>query len=127
MKLMKKKIQYKNYSLFPFRKKKLLLFPLNFVRDVVNLVTFTLGITVGWPVPILPKLQSNESPLPGEPLTLDEISWIASVVCIGGLVGNVFFGFAMNVFGRKKTLLFTAIPAIVSILYADIENFTGDS
>lgn len=79
----------------------------------VNLLTFTYGVANGWPAPILPKLQSDESPLPGEPLTLDEVSWIAANICIGGFIGNIFFGFALDVLGRKKSLLFMALPATV--------------
>lgn len=80
----------------------------------MNLLTFTYGIACGWITPILPKLETVDSPLPGDPLTLDETSWIASIVCVGGITGNILFGFAMDVIGRKKSLLIIVVPAIVS-------------
>lgn len=81
----------------------------------MNLLTVTYGISCGWPAPMMSVLESDETPLPSGPLTLDETSSIASYVCFGGLIGNLLFGFSMNVFGRKISLLFMALPAIVII------------
>lgn len=62
---------------------------------------------------MMPMLRKNYTPLPSGPLTLDETSWIASNVCIGGITGNILFGFTMDVFGRKNSLLCLALPGAV--------------
>lgn len=68
-------------------------------------------------------LESDETPLPSGKLTLDETSWIASNVCFGGLIGNLLFGFTMNIYGRKKSLLFMTLPSIVIIDRMSVQKF----
>lgn len=41
-------------------------------------------------------------------------SWIASLICIGGLIGNILFRFITNSYGRKWPLCAMSIPVIVS-------------
>jgi MFS family permease len=82
---------------------------------LANLTSFAAGIAVGWPSPIFPLLQSTDSPFE-RPLTLDEISWIASVSLIGAMLGTPIFGWSANKFGRKTTLLISACPQMVSSL-----------
>lgn len=43
-----------------------------------------------------------------------EASWIASILAIGCLMGNLPYGFAMNRFGRKWPLICLAMPMIGS-------------
>jgi MFS family permease len=80
---------------------------------LANLTSFAYGISLGWPSPILPLLQSINSPFE-KPLTIDEISWIASIYLIGGMLGTPFFGWSANKFGRKNTLLVSVFPQMVS-------------
>lgn len=72
------------------------------------------GITCGWPSPSIQLLTSDETPLPSGKITIEEGSWIASLLCIGGLIGNILFGFITNSFGRKRPLCALSIPIIVS-------------
>lgn len=72
------------------------------------------GVTCGWTSPLIPVLTSDESPLPSGKITMEQASWIASLSCAGGLIGNIFFGVVTNSFGRKFPLIFLAIPTIVS-------------
>lgn len=72
------------------------------------------GVTSGWASPSLELLKSDESALPTGKITVDEGSWVASFFCIGGLIGNILFGYASAKFGRKLTILFLTIPTIVS-------------
>lgn len=67
----------------------------------------------GWPSPSIFLLESDETPLPSGKITVEEASWIASLLSIGCLFGNVF-GYITNKFGRKVTLIFISIPTIVS-------------
>lgn len=72
------------------------------------------GTVCGWPSANFPVLLSNETPLASGPMTMDQISWVGSFMSIGSLFGNVFFGWMSERFGRKNSLLFSAIPQIVS-------------
>lgn len=78
------------------------------------MLTVAYGFTSGWASPGLLLLKTDESPLPTGKITTEESSWIASIICIGALIGNVFSGYASNKFGRKRPLLFLTIPSIVS-------------
>lgn len=64
--------------------------------------------------PSLLLLTSDRSPLPTGKITMEEASWVASILCIGGLIGNLFFGFITNIFGRRLPLILISIPANVS-------------
>lgn len=83
----------------------------------MNLLLIDFGISCGWSSPSIILLTSDESPLPTGKITMDEASWIASFLCIGGLIGNVFFAYITSYFGRKKPLIFIAIPTIVCCRY----------
>lgn len=48
-----------------------------------NILQFSQGNTNGWPSPALPVLSSEKSPLVTGPLTIEELSWIGSINCIG--------------------------------------------
>lgn len=79
----------------------------------MNLLTVSYGVTLGWPSAAILLLTSDESPLPSGKITLDEASWIASLLGIGALFGNLFFGFIIGKLGRKLPLMLLAIPTIV--------------
>jgi MFS family permease len=70
----------------------------------------------GWPSPTIPLLESKETPLESGPLTVSEASWITSMIYLGGFIITIVSGYAMEKFGRKISILFLAIPAIVSWL-----------
>lgn len=72
------------------------------------------GMNCGWTSPSIIQLQSDNSPLPSK-ITLDEVSWIASLSTVGGFIGNFTFGFMTNKFGRKSCLIAMAFPNIVSL------------
>lgn len=65
----------------------------------VSTLAFMYGITVGWPSPVQPVLQSESSPV-GK-LSDDEISWLASLTFLGGIVGPLFWSRIADRFGRK--------------------------
>lgn len=44
----------------------------------------------------------------------NQISLIASILCIGGVVGTILFGCILDVCGRKYTMIAMAIPQIVA-------------
>lgn len=77
-------------------------------------MTFNYGISVGWPSATLPLLRSEETPLPSGALTLFQASCIGSILCIGGAVGQVLFGWIADKYGRKPAMLLTSVPCVVS-------------
>lgn len=70
-------------------------------------------------------LQSDElTPLSSGSLTKDEMSWIASILCIGGFLGTIIFGLLADLLGRKYVLCFQGIPSIVRYLGIIIWKFS---
>lgn len=70
---------------------------------------------LGWTSPAIYLLTSSESPLPSSVrISMEQASWIASLMAIGGFIGNIFFGYVASKFGRKGPLIFLSIPMIVS-------------
>lgn len=92
-----------------------------FFLNIVDLLLVTYGTACGWPSPNIILLTSDDTPLPSGKISIDEASWIASLLCVGGFIGNIFFGFITNALGRKLPLILISIPGVVSwllIVYA---------
>lgn len=53
------------------------------------------------------------------PLTIDEASWISSIMCIGGAFATLFFGYTSEKFGRKLSLITLAIPTLIGWLFIE--------
>lgn len=79
-----------------------------------NIITVGYGAVCGWPSASFLILLSDESPLASGPLTIGQASWVSSIMCIGGFVGNIFFGWFTDKYGRKLPLIIIAIPQLVS-------------
>lgn len=56
-------------------------------------------------------------------ITMEEASWVTSLLSVGALICNIFFGYITNNFGRKIPLLIIAVPTIVSI-FQHLNKFT---
>ncbi|XP_077283218.1 uncharacterized protein LOC143909189 [Arctopsyche grandis] len=80
---------------------------------VINIMSFCHGCGTGWTSPFLPIMSGEDSPL-DSPLTPVQASFVASAVCIGGLVGTPVYGGLADKFGRKKAVLFSAIPYVLA-------------
>ncbi|KAK4873306.1 hypothetical protein RN001_015335 [Aquatica leii] len=65
------------------------------------------GMHYGWPSPSLPQLQHPNSTIP---ITNEEGSWMAVMPLAGAIVGSVIGAIILDVIGRKKSVLLTAIP-----------------
>ncbi|CAB3223071.1 unnamed protein product [Arctia plantaginis] len=114
---------------------------------IVNLGAFAGGVCVAWSSTALPLITArpmepsptrdviavaNSTPSSlGTPydklqLTPYEASWAASLLCLGAVFGAVPSGLISEYFGRKKTLLYLALPLLVSwILVASSPNVYG--
>ncbi|XP_055302943.1 facilitated trehalose transporter Tret1-like, partial [Sitodiplosis mosellana] len=76
---------------------------------VGNLIMLGHGLIVGSLAPALSILSSKNTPLAsGVPLNNEEVSWIGSINCLGGLCGSILFGYAASVIGCKRSLFFVS-------------------
>ncbi|XP_075986714.1 facilitated trehalose transporter Tret1-like [Anticarsia gemmatalis] len=65
----------------------------------------TVGVSLAWSAPVLPKLQDLElTPLP-DVITEAQASWVASLVYIGVILGPYIGSFISNSKGRRPALL----------------------
>lgn len=83
---------------------------------LVNLITLSHGCAIGWLSPFLPYLLSNDSHLNSGALTVEEASWVGSVLCVGGVLGSIFYGYLNGLIGKKYSLLLLVPPHLVSVL-----------
>ena len=87
---------------------------------LVNLMTIAHGATTGWLSPITHILQSDASPFDSGPMTNEQMSWLGSIVMLGGLFGNLSYSTINNYFGMKISILTLGIPNIVNIEFYNI-------
>ncbi|XP_044732189.1 facilitated trehalose transporter Tret1-2 homolog isoform X2 [Chrysoperla carnea] len=74
---------------------------------------FLCGMHFVWTSPSLPKLYANDSTIP---TTVEDGSWMASIELFGDIPAAPVSAFAADYFGRKMTMLLTAIPFLGSWL-----------
>ncbi|XP_050423740.1 facilitated trehalose transporter Tret1-like [Adelges cooleyi] len=80
------------------------------VALAANVGTMNTGLVFGYSAVSLPQLQAKGSRLL---INRHQASWIASVSTIGTPCGCILSGYLTDLVGRKKTLLFTQLPAII--------------
>lgn len=76
-----------------------------------TLLTFIIGLTLGWTSPYLARLTAKESPLS---ITTDEASWVASINNLGRILGAVLGAASVRYFGSKRTLFLNGFPMLFS-------------
>lgn len=76
----------------------------------------TVGQYFGWASPSLPILMEGKDETYPVRLTLQEASWVASLLMLGSLAGSINCAYIVNVIGRKNTMLLAAVPSIISWL-----------
>lgn len=76
----------------------------------------TVGQYFGWASPSLPILMGGKDKTYPVRLTLEEASWVASLLMLGAMAGSINCTFIVNVIGRKYTMLLSAVPSIISWL-----------
>lgn len=81
-----------------------------------NLITLSFGWNCGFANANFLELQVTDKLRDG-PLTFDEASMFVSLICVGALLGNIIYLWIIEKFGRKKPMLFLAIPIFVCTLF----------
>lgn len=77
---------------------------------------------IGWVAPALLLLTSDDTPLKTGPVTLEQMSWIGSMNCIGAMFGTFTFGYFTSFVGCKRAMTFLGIPAMfywLTIMFGD--------
>lgn len=98
----------------------IVLFLTHFSEFSVNLATSTFGLFEGWISTNIILLTSDDTPLAMGKISDIELSWVASIQCIGAMFGNIIFGYVINRYGRRLPLIIIAIPLVVSNLFTII-------
>ncbi len=71
-------------------------------------------MAISWSSSSILILTSLDTPLNnGVPMSDSQISWITSLLGLGGLTGTILTGAVADIFGRKKTLLALTLPQLV--------------
>lgn len=91
------------------------------LSSAVNIITISHGAAIGWVSPFLPYLQSSESHLTSGSVSIEQASWIGSLLCIGGMIGAPLFGLLADRFGKKLGLQLIVIPHVVSKMLRSME------
>lgn len=76
----------------------------------MNILVVAHGCAMGWTSPFIPYLKSPETHLESGPLTSEDVSWIGSLLSIGGLIGTVAFGSITEKIGKRNTMFLLVIP-----------------
>lgn len=84
----------------------------------VNLISLSHGCMVGWLTPVLPLLKSDNTPLTTGPLSLEDVSWMASIAPIGSVFSALIFRWITTRIGSKRMMTnCLAIVSVVSFLW----------
>ncbi|XP_058450626.1 facilitated trehalose transporter Tret1-like [Malaya genurostris] len=84
-----------------------------------TLSVFMVVFTSAWSSPALPKLMSDDSPVP---ITTDEGSWIVAIQAIGAVFGPIIAALTVDQIGRKLALLGTVVPIVVGWILIGVGN-----
>jgi SP family facilitated glucose transporter-like MFS transporter 8 len=91
--------------------------PQHLAAGLAALSAVCVGAVDGWTAPAIPHLEQPNNPtdnvtVPG--ITYDEGSWIGSLSPLGALVGAIPAGYLADLLGRRRLMLFSAVPMLVS-------------
>lgn len=87
----------------------------SFFHIVANVLSLSFSLSMVWAPANFLVLETNDTPLPSGPLTMEEASMVASIFGIRGMLGNMLFLWIFEKFGRRFPLLLLAIPQVVRI------------
>jgi len=71
---------------------------------------------MGWASPSLPFLINGDGADYPVRLNMEEASWVVSLYILSSIVGSIMSALMVDIIGRKNTMLFAAVPSIISWL-----------
>ncbi|XP_050560725.1 facilitated trehalose transporter Tret1-like isoform X10 [Spodoptera frugiperda] len=80
----------------------------------VSIATMTTSTAYFWTAPILPKFHNNETSIV---ISNSEISWVVAIISPGMVTGSLAASGVSDKFGRRVTLLASALPFIVGTVF----------
>ncbi|KAF9806484.1 hypothetical protein SFRURICE_001279 [Spodoptera frugiperda] len=80
----------------------------------VSIATMTTSTAYFWTAPILPKFHNNETSIV---ISNSEISWVVAMISPGMVTGSLAASGVSDKFGRRVTLLASALPFIVGTVF----------
>lgn len=90
---------------------------------VANIIGISWGTSIGWSSPAIAKMTNHpvDSPLDFLPSPA-QLSWIGSILTLGGFVGPILFAPLPGLIGRKCSLLLSSLFFILSFLILIVTN-----
>ncbi|XP_020284251.1 facilitated trehalose transporter Tret1-2 homolog isoform X3 [Pseudomyrmex gracilis] len=85
----------------------------------VTLLLMQVGMMSAWSSPYVAYLTSPKSHIP---MTMNEASWVVSLLNLGRLIGAFFGAVSVNYFGSKTTIFITCIPYALCWLFMIVAN-----
>ncbi|KYN02231.1 PREDICTED: facilitated trehalose transporter Tret1-like [Cyphomyrmex costatus] len=85
----------------------------------VNLLQLQMGLISVWSSPYIAYLTSTESHIP---MTMNEASWVVSLLNLGRLIGAISGSVAVNYLGAKTTVFITSLPITLCWLFIIVAN-----
>ncbi|XP_048001746.1 facilitated trehalose transporter Tret1-like [Leguminivora glycinivorella] len=88
------------------------------IGAIANIGIVMTGYSMGWTSPVSIKLKDanlTDSPL-AEPITVDQESWIGSILNLGAILGPFIAGPLAAYFGRKWTLILSSTPLFIGYI-----------
>lgn len=83
----------------------------------VSLAAISAGVSVYWSTPMIPKFHSHEAAIE---ITQEEASWVASLSSPGYVVGSLASSFVVDRFGRRASIIGSAVPMAVGTIILQI-------
>ncbi|KPJ03826.1 Facilitated trehalose transporter Tret1 [Papilio xuthus] len=77
------------------------------------------GMSMGWTSPVLPQLRGPGSPLPEAP-TIQQESWVGSLLVLGGLLGPLITVPLSPYVGRRWLIMGSNVPLLLGWLLAGV-------
>ncbi|XP_044271464.1 facilitated trehalose transporter Tret1-like [Tribolium madens] len=96
---------------------------LQFVASTLaTLSALAMGLCLTWTSPALPMLEEATT---YPPITKNQGAWIGSLLTLGAFCGAIPAGTVANFIGRKRSLLFFALPLFISWMIIAYGNCVG--
>lgn len=84
---------------------------------VASVISLGTGCVGGWSASATPKLLDGSSDLGISKLTVEQVSWVGSLINLGAFFGSIPAGYLSFLVGRKVCLLLLAWPIIIGWLF----------
>lgn len=79
-----------------------------------------IGMATAWPSPVLPNIREHSVPLQ---MDNTQISWMVSLLFLGNTISPIPSGYFMDIFGRKKLLIYLNLLPFTSWILIWYANF----